>query len=79
MVGHHGRGGLDSGSADRAVCGAGVAVRVEWRSGGDEIGPMRSGRGVEIMAIVDCHALPFAVTTHAAKHHEVTLVQLTFD
>jgi hypothetical protein len=23
--------------------------------------------------------LPLAVTTHAANHHEVTLVQLTFD
>ena len=44
----------------------------------------RSGRrdaekGVNIMAIVDRHGLPLAVTTHAANHHEVTLVQLTFD
>jgi transposase len=31
------------------------------------------------MAIVDCHRLPLAVSTHAANHHEVTLVQLTFD
>jgi transposase len=31
------------------------------------------------MAIVDHHGLPLAVTTHAANHHEVTLVQLTFD
>ena len=31
------------------------------------------------MAIVDRHGLPLAVTTHAADHHEVTLVQLTFD
>jgi len=31
------------------------------------------------MAIVDRHGLPLAVTTHAANHHEVTLVQLTFD
>jgi transposase len=31
------------------------------------------------MAIVDRQGLPLAVTTHAANHHEVTLVQLTFD
>jgi transposase len=31
------------------------------------------------MAIVDRHGLPLAVATHAANHHEVTLVQLTFD
>src|SRR5512139_3283825 len=29
--------------------------------------------------IVDRNGLPLAVTTHAANHHEVTLVQLTFD
>lgn len=28
---------------------------------------------------MDRHGLPLAVTTHAANHHEVTLVQLTFD
>jgi transposase len=39
----------------------------------------RRGKGVKIMAIVDRHGLPLAVTTHAANHHEVTLVQLTFD
>jgi len=31
------------------------------------------------MAIVDRHGLPLAVSTHATNHHEVTLVQLTFD
>ena len=31
------------------------------------------------MAIVDRHGLPLAVSTHAAKHHEVTLVQLSFE
>jgi hypothetical protein len=35
--------------------------------------------GVKIMAIVDRHGVPLAVCTHAANHHEVTLVQLTFD
>jgi len=49
------------------------------KGGGDEIGPTRRGKGVKIMAIVDRHGLPLAATTHAANHHEVTLVQLTFD
>jgi transposase len=31
------------------------------------------------MAIVDRHGLPLAVSTHAANHHEVALVQLTSD
>jgi len=31
------------------------------------------------MAIVDRDGLPLAVTTHAANHNEVALVQLTFD
>lgn len=49
------------------------------KGGGDEIGPTRRGKGVKIMAIVDRHGLPLAVSTHAANHHEVTLVQLSFD
>lgn len=49
------------------------------KGGGEEIGLTRRGKGVKIMAIVDRHGLPLAVTTHAANHHEVTLVQLTFD
>jgi hypothetical protein len=32
---------------------------------------------VKILAIVDRHGLPFSVSTHAANHHEVTLVQLS--
>ena len=31
------------------------------------------------MGIVDRHGLPLSVSTHAANHHEVTLVQLSFD
>jgi hypothetical protein len=31
------------------------------------------------MASVDRHGLPLAVSTHAANHHEVTLVQPSFD
>ena len=34
---------------------------------------------MEIMAIVDRHGLPLSVSTHAANHHEVRLVQLCFD
>ena len=49
------------------------------KGGGDDIGPTRRGKGVKIMGIVDRHGLPLAVSTHAANHHEVTLVQLTFD
>jgi transposase len=49
------------------------------KGGGEQIGPTKRGKGVKIMGIVDRHGLPLAVTTHAANHHEVTLVQLTFD
>ena len=31
------------------------------------------------MAIVDSHGLPLSVSTYAANHHEVTLVQLSFE
>ena len=34
---------------------------------------------MKILAIVDRHGLPLSVSTHAANHHEVTLVQLSFD
>ena len=47
--------------------------------GGEGIGPTKRGKGMKIMGIVDRHGLPLAVSTHAANHHEVTLVQLTFD
>ena len=49
------------------------------KGGGDQIGPTKRGKGVKIMAIVDRHGLPLAVSAHAANHHEVTLVQLSFD
>lgn len=49
------------------------------KGGGAEIGKTRRGKGVKIMAIVDRHGLPLAVSTHAANHHEVTLVQLSFE
>jgi len=49
------------------------------KGGGDDIGPTRRGKGVKSLAIVDRHGLPLSVSTHAANHHEVTLVQLSFD
>ena len=49
------------------------------KGGGAEIGPTRRGKCVKIMGIVDRNGLPLAVSTHAANHHEVTLVQLTFE
>lgn len=45
----------------------------------DGIGKTSRGKGVKILAIVDRHGLPLSVSTHAANHHEVTLVQLSFD
>jgi hypothetical protein len=47
--------------------------------GGAEIGTTKRGKGLKIMAIVDRHGLPISVSTHAANHHEVRLVQLCFD
>ena len=49
------------------------------KGGGSEIGPTKRGKGMKIMAIVDRHGLPLSVSTHAANHHEVRLVQLCFD
>lgn len=49
------------------------------KGGGEGIGRTKRGKGVRIMAIVDRHGLPLSVSTHAANHHEVTLVQLSFD
>ncbi|HKZ20361.1 MAG TPA: transposase [Acidimicrobiia bacterium] len=49
------------------------------KGGGEGIGPTKRGKGVKIMGIVDRNGLPLAVSTHEANHHEVTLVQLTFD
>lgn len=49
------------------------------RGGGAEIGPTKRGMGVKILAIVDRAGLPLSVNAHAANHHEVTLVQPSFD
>lgn len=55
------------------------ATFVIAKGGGAEIGPTKRGKGMKIMAIVDRHGLPLSVSTHAANHHEVRLVQLCFD
>lgn len=49
------------------------------KGGGDAIGKTWRGKGVKILAILDRNGLPLSVSTHAANHHEVTLVQLSFD
>jgi IS5 family transposase len=49
------------------------------KGGGDNIGPGKRGKGVKILAIVDKSGLPLSISTHAANHHAVTLVQLSFD
>lgn len=49
------------------------------KGGGDEIGKTKSGKGLKSKAIVDRHGLPLSVSTHAASHHEINLVQLSFN
>jgi transposase len=49
------------------------------KGGGAGVGPTKRGKGLKMMAIVDCHGLPRSVSTHAGNHHEVRLVQLCFD
>ena len=49
------------------------------KGGGAAIGATKRGKGLKIMAIVDRHGLPLSVSTPAANHHEVRLVQLCFD
>src|SRR6184192_1522959 len=55
------------------------ATFVMAKGGGLEIGATKRGKGMKIMAIVDRYGLPLSVSTHAANHHEVRLVQLCFD
>ena len=68
----------DEGEIDESECFI-DATFASAKGGGDEIGKTRRGKGVKILAIVDRHGLPLSVSTHAANHHEVTLVQLSFD
>ena len=55
------------------------AMFASAKGGGEGIGLTKRGKGVKIMGIVDRNGLPLAVSTHAANHHEVTLVQLSFE
>ena len=68
----------DEGALDESECFI-DATFASAKGGGEEIGPTKRGKGMKIMAIVDRHGLPLAVSMHAANHHEVTLVQLSFD
>ena len=68
----------DKGALDEEECFI-DATFVMAKGGGSEIGPTKRGKGMKIMAIVDRHGLPLSVSTHAANHHEVRLVQLCFD
>jgi transposase len=68
----------DTGEIDESECFI-DATFSSAKGGGSDVGKTKRGKGVKIMAIVDRHGLPLAVSTHAANHHEVTLVQLSFD
>jgi transposase len=68
----------DKGVLDEEECFI-DATFVMAKGGGTEIGATKRGKGMKIMAIVDRHGLPLSVSTHAANHHEVRLVQLCFD
>ncbi|CAI4030662.1 transposase [Nitrospira tepida] len=68
----------EDGALDEAECFI-DATFASAKGGGEQIGPTKRGKGVKILAIVDRHGLPLSVSTHAANHHEVTLVQLSFD
>ena len=68
----------DRGELDESECFI-DATFASAKGGGEQIGKTRRGKGVKILAIVDRHGLPLSVSTHAANHHEVTLVQLSFE
>jgi transposase len=55
------------------------ATFIMAKGGSAEIGPTKRGKGMKIVAIVDRHGSPLSVSTHAANHHEVRLVQLCLD
>jgi transposase len=68
----------DKGELDEEECFI-DATFVMAKGGGADVGATKRGKGMKIMAIVDRHGLPLSVSTHAANHHEVRLVQLCFD
>ncbi|MDH4084337.1 MAG: transposase [Nitrospira sp.] len=49
------------------------------KGGGEAVGLTKRGKDVKILAIVDRHGFPLSASTHAANHHEVTVIQLSFD
>ena len=68
----------DRGALDEEECFIDATFAMA-KGGGAQIGATKRGKGLKIMAIVDRHGLPLSVSTHAANHHEVRLVQLCFD
>ena len=68
----------EQGGIDESECFI-DAMFAPAKGGGAGIGRTKRGKGVKIMGIVDRRGLPLSVSTHAANHHEVTLVQLSFD
>ena len=65
----------EEGALDERACFI-DATFAAAKGGGDAVGLTKRGTGVKILAIVDRQGLPLSVSTHAANHHEVTLVQL---
>jgi transposase len=49
------------------------------KRGGLAVGKTKKGKGSKIMALVEAHGLPLAVTIDSATPHEVTLVDQTLD
>jgi hypothetical protein len=68
----------DRGEIDDSECFI-DATFASAKGGGAGTGPTRCGKGVKILAMVDHNGLPLSVSSRAANHHEVTLVQLSFD
>ena len=68
----------DEGVLDESECFI-DATFASAKGSGDEIEPTKRGKHSKIMPIVYRHGLPLAVSTHSSNHHEVTLVQLSFD
>ena len=67
------RGGVDE--SERFI----DAMFAAAKGGGSEVGKTKRGKGPQIIGNVDREGLPLSVSTHAANHHEVSLVQLSFD
>jgi len=68
----------EGGAIDQSECYIDASF-ASAKGGGAETGPTKRGKGMKTLAIVHRHGLPLSVPTHAANHHEVTLVQLGLD